>query len=376
MRRSFRLLTIFGIPVEINYTWFIIFGLVTFTLARGYFPTTCPDLAAAVHWIMGIIASLLLFVSLLLHELSHSVVAIRHKLPISSITLFIFGGVAHMEKEPDDPSTEFKMAIAGPLCSFGLALIFYVLTQTLHNLNFPCPYVAVCNYLFILNLVIGIFNLVPAFPLDGGRVFRAGLWGAIKDLRRATRIASGMGKGFAYLLMGLGFVYLFTGYILQGVWFIFIGLFLHQAAETSYQQLVMRKALIGVKVKDIMARKVITVDSSITLDKLVEDYFFKHRHASFPVMSGEDILGLVTIHDVKKAPREKWSIIPVTEVMTPMRPDLTLPPDTEIVDALTRMAKGGIGRLLVMEEDKLVGILAQRDILRLFELETELKKPE
>lgn len=373
-RRSFHLLTILGIPVEINYTWFIVFGLVIWTLARGYFPMVTPGLTAVHYWTMGFIAALLLFISLLLHELSHSYVAKLNNLPIKGISLFIFGGVAHMEKEPADPGVEFKMAVAGPALSFFLALLFLLITNLLKNIGSSPEIVAVTNYLFIVNLVIGIFNLIPGFPLDGGRVFRAGLWTITNDLKRATLIASTFGKGFAYILMALGFVYLFMGYILNGVWFIFIGLFLQDAAEMSYQQLVMRKALTGVKIRSIMARSVITVPSSTTVSEVVDNYFFKYRHTGFPVISEENLLGVITLDNVKELPKEKWPMTLITQVMTPIREDMIIHPEADVFEALTQMARSGSGRLLIVEGGELIGIVAQRDIIRLFELRADLGK--
>jgi len=373
MRKSFRLVTLFNIPVEINFTWFIILGLVIFTLARGYFPYTNPELSAAAHWLMALIAALLLFASLLAHELSHSLVAIRHKLSIRGITLFIFGGVAHMEQEPSSPGVEFKMAIAGPAMSFFLAIVFFGLTQAFYNLGFPKYVLSITNYLFILNLIVGIFNLIPGFPLDGGRVLRATLWSYYKDIKKATAIASGFGKGFAFFLIAVGFLNLFTGSIISGIWFIFIGLFLQEAADVSYRQVVMKKILSGVKVKDLMTQNVITVPADMTLDRLVDDYFFKTRHATFPVVEDDKILGLVILHDIKEVARDKWPQISAKQVLIPLKRDLVIGKDVDAMLALTKLASNGIGRLLVIEDSKLLGILSQRDIMRLFEFKSEIE---
>ena len=373
MKRSFKILTLFNIPIEINLSWFIILGLVIFTLARGYFPLTNPELDQSVHWIMAVIAALLLFASLLAHELSHSLVAIKHKLSIRGITLFIFGGVAHMEQEPSSPAVEFKMAIAGPAMSFFLALVFFGLTQAFYNLGFPGYILSITNYLFILNLVVAIFNLIPGFPLDGGRVLRAVLWNYYKDIRKATAVASGFGKGFAFFLIAFGFLNLFTGSIIAGIWFIFIGLFLQEAAEVSYRQVVMKKMLSGVKVKDLMTKEVITVSPDIPLNTLVDDYFFKVRHATFPVMEDDTILGLVTLHDIKEVPREKWKETSARQVMIPISKNLVIRKDADAMLALARMAGNQIGRLLVLENSKLVGILSQRDVMRLFEFKSEIE---
>jgi Zn-dependent protease len=372
MKKSFKLVTLFNIPVEINYTWFIILGLVIFTLARGYFPITNPELDASVHWIMAIFAALLLFASLLAHELSHSVVAMRNNLSIRGITLFIFGGVAHMEEEPPSPSVEFKMAIAGPAMSVFLALCFLGLTQAFYNLGMPKALISITNYLFILNLIVAIFNLIPGFPLDGGRVLRAALWNYYKDIKKATAIASAFGKGFAFFLIAVGLLNLFTGSLIAGIWFIFIGLFLQEAAEISYRQVVMKKTLSGIKVENIMTKNVVTVPANITLDKLVDEYFFKLRFTSFPVVEDDTLLGLISLHRVKDVPKEKWPETTARDKMIPLAKDLVINKKTDAMDALTKMARTGSGRLLVIEDSKLIGILSQRDIMRLFEFKSEI----
>lgn len=371
---SFKLGEVLGIPILINYTWFIIFGLITITLAMGYYPITAPGLIPSTYWIMGIISAILLFASLLAHELSHSYVAIKHNLPIKGITLFIFGGVAHMTKEPPDPKTEFQMAVAGPACSIAIAFVFWLLTNLFFNLRFPIYIVAVTQYLYLLNGIVAIFNLVPGFPLDGGRILRAGLWALLKDLKRATQIASTFGKTFAFFLIAMGFLNLIYGHPLPGIWLIFIGWFLKEAAELSYQQVVMKKALTGARVSDIMSTDVVTVDSKITLHDLIEQYFFKYRYTSFPVTRVGELRGLITLHDVKEVPRNEWQKKTAEEAMTPLSEDLVIRPHAQVVNALTQMAKTGIGRLLVIEDSRLIGILSQRDITRLFELKTDLEE--
>jgi Zn-dependent protease/CBS domain-containing protein len=367
------LITILGIPIEINYTWFIVFFLVTWTLARGYFPIALPHAPNIVYWAISIIAAVLLFITLLAHELSHSYVAIKNNLPIRGITLFVFGGVAHMSKEPQTPGVEFKMAVAGPLCSFGLSFIFFVLTQLFYNLRLPMAIIVITDYLSMINLIVGIFNLIPGFPLDGGRILRAALWSIFGDIKRATQIASTLGKLFAYLLMGMGFFYFFYGAILSGMWLIFIGFFLQEAASTSYQQVVMKRSLTGVSVQNIMSRNVVTVPEDLTLASLVDDYFFKLRFTSFPVISSEgDIRGLITIHAVKDVPRDLWGTTKVSQAMMPIVGELLVTPYTDVFEALTQMASNGVGRLLVTTDSKLLGIISQRDIMRLFEVKTDL----
>ena len=374
MNRSLHIITIFGIPIEINYSWFIIFFLVAWTLAQNYFPHVLPNASIYVYWIMGIMAAILFFMSLLAHELSHSIVAIKNKLPISGITLFIFGGVAHLSKEPQTPGTEFKMAAAGPLCSFSLSFLFFVLTQIFYNLRFPMSVVVTTDYLSFINLAVGMFNLVPGFPLDGGRIFRAALWSIFGDIKKATQIASAFGKAFAYFLMGIGFLYLIYGAVLSGIWFIFIGFFLREAASASYQQVAFKKYLSGVKVRDIMTKNVVTVSEDLSLLSLVDDYFFRYRFTSFPVVTDEgEIKGMITIHAAKDVPRELWPSTKVSGAMIPLKNDLVVNPSTDLLDALSQMAGNGIGRLIATKDGKLAGIISQRDVIRLFEVREDLE---
>jgi Zn-dependent protease len=347
--------------------------LVIFTLAEGYFPSTNPDLSTPVYWILAAIAAVCLFASLLAHELSHSLVAKRNELPIHGITLFVFGGVAHLEKEPTTPAVEFKMAIAGPAMSFSLAIVFYSITLLFYRFNAPDYILSLGNYLFIINLVVGLFNLIPGFPLDGGRILRSAIWHFTHNLGKATGIASACGKGFAFFLIAIGFINLFIGSLISGIWLIFIGFFLQEAAEVSYRQVIMRKILTGVKVENIMSRSVITVPASLSLHDLLEKYFFRFRFASFPVIEDDRVVGLITLHDIKGIEREKWAETTAQQVMIPLSNALIIDKHSEVTDALAKMASSRVGRLLVIEDSKLIGILSQRDVMRLFEFKAEIE---
>jgi Zn-dependent protease/predicted transcriptional regulator len=321
---------------------------------------------------MAFIAALLFFASLLAHELAHSLVAIKNKLPINGITLFIFGGIAHLNKEPATPRVEFFMALAGPLMSFSLAIIFYTLSHLLRSWHLPNAAITIVDYLFFLNLGVGIFNLIPGFPLDGGRVLRALLWHFIHDLRKATEIASSLGKGFAYLLIGFGLFNLLNNSLLQGIWLIFIGLFLQEAADSSYRQVLFKRFLSGTKVADYLTRDVKTVPADINLNDLVDHYFFKHRHAAFPVVEDDQILGLVSLHDIKIVPKEKWATTQAKELVIPLQPEMVINERADVLTALPKLAASPVGRLLVIDKNKLIGILSQRDIMRVFEFKTEI----
>jgi len=374
VKKTFRLFSIFHIPIEINYSWFIILGLVIFTLAKGYFPVTNPELGLGAYWLMAVISALLLFVSLLAHELAHSLIAQHYNISIRSITLFVFGGVAQIEKEPQTPTVEFQMAIAGPILSFFLSFVFYSLTRIFYYLELSNAYVSISNYLFMINFIVGIFNLIPGFPLDGGRVLRSIIWFFSKDLKKATTIATGFGKFFAYALMALGFVNLLSGSILSGIWIIFIGLFLLESAEYSYKQVILKKMLSGIKVSAIMTPQVITLPADIKLDKLINEYFFRFRHSSFPILENDTVLGLITFHDIKNIPRENWANLSAKDAMQSIDRSLVINKDEDVTQALAKLANNGLGRALVIENDKLIGIISQRDIMRLFEFKTEIDK--
>jgi len=373
MRKSIHIGTVLGIPIRVNYTWLIIFGLVVWTLANGYFPFVVPGMSEKTYWTMAVISAVLLFGSLLLHELSHSAVALKNKLPIRGITLFIFGGVAQMEKEPQDPGTEFRMAAAGPACSLVLSAAFFGSAILLSYAGAHPAVIAVARYLYIINLIVAVFNLVPGFPLDGGRVLRAALWSHYNDLKKATRVASRFGKGFAYLLMALGLFNLFGGALISGIWFILIGFFLFEAAESSYQQVAMKSALSGIRVQDIMTKSVITIDAKATLDRLVDDYFFKFRFTSFPVIRDDMLMGLLTLHNVKEVPKEKWGETSAEQAMVPLSSAILVHPHAEAMTALSKMVRNGTGRLIVVEDHKVLGILSQRDVMRLFEVRSDLE---
>jgi Zn-dependent protease len=373
VKRSFKLITVLGIPVEINISWFIIFGLVTYTLAAGYFPAAAPNLSPAAYLLMGLIAAFFLFVCLLLHELSHAFIAQANNLPISGITLFIFGGVAHMEKEPASPGVEFKMAAAGPIMSLLLGAVFFIISLTLYRLGASSIFYSISDYLVFLNLAVAVFNLLPGFPLDGGRLLRAAIWHFSGDVRRATLIASSIGKGLAGLMIFLGLLLLLIGNLLSGLWFIFLGFFLMEAADTSYRQLRMNKILSNIMVRDIMSRNVVTVPGSITLEKLISDYFFKFRYASFPVVEDDTILGIITFHDVKEIEKNDWSSLTAKEALIPISENLLTDVGENLLTAMSKILNNGVGRLLVTERSKLIGIISQKDIIRIFQFKEEVE---
>jgi len=372
--KKLNLFKVLGFEISLDFSWFFILALVVWTLGAGYFPSVYPQLATTTHWIMGVVAALLLFISVLVHELSHSVVARSRGLDISGIRLFIFGGVSEMTQEPESAGDEFKIAVVGPLTSLILAGVFYAISL-LPIQQWSLPTFAILRYLALLNLALGIFNLVPGFPLDGGRVLRAIIWGRTRDLRKATNAATTVGKGFAFLLIAFGAITAFSGSLLGGIWYIFIGMFLNMAAESGKQQTIMRQALTGVKVKDLMSEDVVHVNPGLSCQALVDDYILKYRFDMFPVMRNDGVLvGLVSLDDVKKLPRDEWSNSPVQQVMEAVREELILHPEEEAVDCLSRMVTSHEqGRMPVVDDQNdLVGVVTRRDIMNLLRIKTDL----
>jgi len=369
LRGSLQIGRIMGIPVRLHFSWFVIFGLITWLLATQYFPQVAPDLPRATNWIRGAVAALLLFLSVIIHELSHSFVAIRYRIPITSITLFIFGGVAQMKKEPASPKIELNMALAGPFSSYVLGLIFFILYKLVGDYS---GLKAIASYLFQLNIILGTFNLIPGFPMDGGRVLRAILWEKSGDYLSATKKASKIGQGIALIFIFLGLISIFTGY-LGNVWFLLIGWFLYTAAQSSYQQATARGILSGVRVREVMVREVISVNAETPVSVLVDDYFLRYGYGGFPVMDSEKIVGIISLKEIKEIPRDRWTGISVKSVMQQFDDSLITFEDDDISDTLERMVKEDKGRLIVITNGKMAGLITRSGISRYLQMKSALK---
>ena len=286
-------LTFAGIKIGIDISWLFIAILLSWTLAAGYFPFNYPQLSPGSYWLMGILGMLGLFICIVLHELGHALVAKHYHLPISQITLFIFGGVAEIKKEPQSAKVEFLMAIAGPAVSILLIALMYYLTKMGDQFGWPVLVRGVTSYLAYVNAVIVIFNLIPAFPLDGGRVFRALLWGWKKDLGWATKISTQIGAGFGLFLIFFGIFSLITGNVLSGIWLAIIGLFLQNAAASSRTQFYVGQALHNETVQTFMKKDVISVPPDITIKEFIEQYIYKSYHHLYPVTENGNLLGIL-----------------------------------------------------------------------------------
>ena len=365
MGGTVRVLTIRGIPINVHVSWLVIYGLITWTLAVGYFPRALPDLPAAAYWANGLLAAFLLFVSVLLHELSHSFVAMAHGLSVRGITLLVFGGVSHLEDEPPSPRAEFLIAAIGPITSFAIAAVLWAINAS--GLVQPAWAQAVVSYLVLVNFAVGIFNLVPGFPLDGGRILRAALWKWKGALGQATYMASRVGVGFAFALMALGFLQILSGSVIGGFWFILIGMFLRGAADASYSQVALREALARLPVRDIMAREVVTVPLEATVAQLA-DAFWSHHVTSFPVVDGGTVRGIASVQQVHAVPAEQRTERRVSELMRPLTDNLVIGPDDSVFDALGKASRNQVGRLAVLKDSRLVGYLSLKDITHVLAL--------
>lgn len=360
---SVKIASVMGIPIRVHFSWLIIFGLITWSLSTFYFPHAAPDLPARHYWLGGVAAALLLFFSVAFHELLHSFVALKYKLPISDITLFIFGGVSQMKGEPPNPQAEFRIAIAGPLSSFFLAGVFYAVYQLV-----PAGVVrALLVYLTQLNFILGVFNLIPGFPMDGGRVLRAYLWNRSKDFLYATRKASGYGQNIALAFILFGVFTLFTGYT-GGLWLMLIGWFLYSAAQASYQQVSLHEMLRGIKVRNIMVRDVVSLPSDVPVENAVNDYFLRYGFGGFPVMEGGRFLGFVSMKEVKDVPREEWRNRRVGDIVVPHDRKGEIDEDSDAMKALEKMIGEDRGRLAVMENGGIVGLITRNGIAKYLQI--------
>lgn len=367
-----KLFRLAGFEVSLDLSWVFIALLISWTLATGYFPELYPGFESTTYWSMGVIGAAGLFLSIVLHELSHSVVARRYGIPISGITLFIFGGVARMESEPPTARSEFMMAIAGPIASLGLSLLFYVAAMIAGLSGIGVPITGVFAYLALINLIVAIFNMVPAFPLDGGRVYRAWVWGRTGDMLGATRRAASAGQAFGLALIALGIFSLFSGYLVAGLWWGLIGLFLHSASRNAVTQLETQKLLETEKVERVMTHSPVTVPAGITLRQLVDGYIYGSFHETFPVMDNGRLAGSIGVADIRDANRADWDRLLVRDAMHPLSAANTIAPGDQTETALRRMREGGHSRLLVVDGERLAGIVALRDIMRLVSLKREL----
>jgi len=362
-----------GIKVKVDFSWLILAILITWSLATGFFPARYIGLQVTQYWAMGVFGAIGLFFSILFHEMAHSLVALRYGLPIRGITLFIFGGVAEMESEPPHALAEFNIAIAGPLASLFLALTFWFCASVLAAMSIGSPIIGVFSYLALLNGVLAVFNMVPAFPLDGGRVFRALQWQRTNNFAVATRNAAKLGGYFGVFLILAGVLSFVTGNIIAGLWWGMIGLFLKSAARAAELDVGLRAVFENKPVALFMKQDPICVPPDLSIQDLVEEYIYRYHYDVFPVVQNGVLLGLVSASRIRQIPRDEWRRAPVRAVLEPASDRNTISADEDANKALLKMRLAQNGRLLVTDHGKLAGILVLKDMLELLSLRAELE---
>ena len=370
MPGSLRIGAIAGIDIFVHVSWLIIFVLLTWSLAGGWFAALYPGWSPLTYWMVSLLAALLLFVSVLLHELAHSLVARRRGLSVKNITLFIFGGISNLEQEPTSAGIEFQMSLVGPLTSLligGLSFVLLVLMG-----SGTSPLAAILRYLAVANVVLGLFNLLPGFPLDGGRVFRSIVWKISGSLSTATRAATLVGQAMAYLLILGGIWLLFGGNLLSGIWIGFLGWFLLIGAQSAHTQFMLETMFKGVTVGEVMNSNPVTVPANISLQKLVDDFLLPHGWRSAFVMQIDQLVGLITLSDIRHTPREQWGQTPVGHAMTPVERLHVVSPQQNLKEVIPLMVAHDVNQLAVLQEGRLVGVLSREEIIRSLQIRQTL----
>lgn len=369
MGKSIKLFRIGGIPIGLHPSWFVIFIFLTWSLANGYFSDSAFNLPFGGIWLLGLITSLLFFGSVLAHELGHAFVAIRNSIPVKSISLFFLGGVAEIKREPDAPGEEFRIAIAGPMVSLVLALLFNSLAQFSGNL----PYLAAAfSYLGRVNLLLGVFNMIPGFPMDGGRILRAAIWKFTGERYQATRVASFTGQLVAYGFIAYGMFSVFTGNLGNGIWMGFLGLFLLNMAGTASAQAQLQRKLGDIKVDQVMSRDYPTIPGDTTLDQLVLATLSNNSQGIYLVLDGDQPAGVLSLGEITQVPRHQWSYTRARQVMITWDESVQVAPDTPLLAALQEMESEGLKLVPVMEGLKVLGVLSRERVLNYLRLRTEL----
>ena len=379
MGSAFNIGKLFGIQFRLHYTWFIIFLLVTVSLSWQYFPFAYPDRGQLLYWVLGIVTSLLFFASVVAHELAHSLVARINGIPVKSITLFIFGGVAQMAREAARPGAELKMAVAGPACSLVIGGLFYLLL--LRTQGVIEPIAALAEWLFIINIALAVFNLIPGFPLDGGRVFRSLMWHFTGSYKRSTQIAVRVGRGVGYSFIGIGIIVAILSLSglapfglgwFSGLWLAFIGWFLENAASSSYRQVQWRGALHGFSATQVMTSVYPTVPPNITVRELVQGYIFTGGHHVFMVADEGRLVGILTLDNIKSVSQPRWEATQVKEIMTPADKLKVAHPDQDALSLLEQMEADDINQMLVVSGGRVIGLITRDNLIRFLRVRSEL----
>jgi Zn-dependent protease len=373
---------LFGVALRLHYSWFIIFALVTWALTASYFPSVFPDWSLGISIAAGILTSLLFFASVLVHELAHSIVSQRQGIPVQSITLFVFGGVSQITKEPEEPKDEFRMAIAGPLTSLIIGGIMWGVLFGVRNIDNLAAQMtaAITFWLGYINLALGVFNLIPGFPLDGGRVFRSIWWWRTGNLKSATRVASTIGRfiGFLFIFGGIWLIFggywfpSLQGYWLNGIWIALIGWFLESAANGSYRQLLVQEMLKGHTASEAMSRDCVLVNPETTIDRLVNENILTSGRRCFPVVADAKIMGLMTLHNVRAVPQDRWKTETVKEAMTPFDNVKWVRPNEELSTVMRLVTENDINQVPVVQDNQIVGMITRENLLNFINIRSGL----
>jgi Zn-dependent protease/CBS domain-containing protein len=369
MHASVKLGKIWGIPIGLHASWFLVFGLVTWSLATGYFPAEFPSLSTPAYWVLGAVTSILFFGSVLVHELGHAYLALHEGIPVNGITLFIFGGVAQISREPQSPGAELRIAIAGPITSLALAAGFGALwwiDQPVSMLAAPSLWLARINFM------LAAFNMIPGFPLDGGRVLRAIVWRVTNSYLRATRVASFTGQVVAFGFIGVGVLTIFGGNFFNGIWLAFIGWFLQNAAAASYAQANMQQSLRGLTAWQAMTRDCVRVPNDLSLEELVERLVLGRAERCFFVTTNGTLEGMLTLTDVTQTPRSNWQTVTTGQTMRRREELISIQPNTELLTALQAMDDANVNQVPVMDGEALLGVLSREQVLRYVRLRAQL----
>lgn len=367
---SFRVARLFGIDIEVHPSWLLIIAFLSYSLSEGLFPARYEGWSTATYWAVGTASAFLLFVTVLLHELAHALVAKRRGLPVPRITLFIFGGVSHLARQPASAGEEFQIAAAGPATSFVIAAITGLAGLLLGPLDEKLE--GILFYLAAVNALLGVFNMLPGFPLDGGRVLRSIAWKRSGSFRRATRTAAGVGELFGYALMAVGFFLLLGGLLLDGLWLLFIGWFLLGAARSESANLQLEGILRSLTARDLMRTDFPTVVPGLPLSSVVDDYMVGHGERAVIVANRGAVLGILTVSDVRRVPRSDWPFTPAQAAMTPRERVVTVTADTPAVEILTLLGEKALNQVPVLEDGRMVGLVTRREILERLQLAESL----
>jgi len=365
------LMRVGGIRIVVDPTWFLVFLLVVGSLGSDYLPAAAPHLKAVTSWFLAVLAALLLFGSVLVHELSHAFLARRAGIPVPRIRLFLFGGVSEMSAEPHEPRAELRIAVAGPLTSLAIAALGFACSVALEGPK-PSGARAMVEYIAVANLLLALFNLLPGLPLDGGRILRALLWWHHGNLLRATRTAGRSGAVLGWLLAALGLVRVLLGGWLGGLWLMVVGLFLSRAAMATTESSLLRESLRGARVRQLMTREVVTVPDHISLDEMVREIALQRPFAAYPVVAGDQYAGMIDLDRVRRVAREDWVRTPVRQVMTMAALAPPVAPDDDVLMVLERMLREDRNLFTVVVEGRVTGVLARVDILKLYRVRSTL----